>query len=994
MKEGQKFKLIKWNKQLISVATGILLVSQLAVGPVQVLAETTDETTPNSSENIDPESPLDVGMSSELFTADNQKSDGNAGGESQASADRATTRNNLSPQNDTITTQADLQGEIDKIEDSGTIILSDNIEVNNEAINISGKNITLTSANGTTLKRVTNYFGGVFSVTNSGSLTLDNVSIDGNENNKATKGSSLITLTSATFTLKSGTLKNGNARDGGAIYAGSGSSVNIEGGTISNNTATFNGGGIYAEGSTSKVNIEGGIVNGNLADTEGGGIYANDGTVTVSGNGTISDNESNFGGGIYADTGTVIVSGSGTISGNKTSSGTVPGLGGGINAYHSEVKIEGGTISDNESDDGGGINATGGTVTVNGTGIISDNTATSYGGGIHANTGTVTMSGGTISGNESATGGGINAEGGTVTVSGGLVYGEAASVTDLIYDYRNNWKKPIENGVVIAKAPSTTSNSFEWNSAIDLDFLLGENIDDVDPFWTISGTNEAQSVGIAYKDGTEAGGFIPVADTKLKLTPNLLDVSDKTYNGKIQTVVPMDKNECFRKAFAEEVTLTLYQSGMISNRIKDAGYYTVMADVTDEKSTLFSAGHIVTGVNVKKATPTEKDFHYERATDLVYEGEGLTLEKAITAKDESLEHFTVTYVKDNVETETMNEAGTYQIKIAVHNTNNNFNSNQFVLSDATVTVKNAPTKDLYKGTFSKKHTYDGEKPVITITSDEKLGTITPVIKQNNQKVDSSNVGTYQVYAHNDGSEKYAEADTFIGEYEITAKPLTITAEDVKVQQEDLLPALGTVKYGEFATGETEATIFSQLPTANFTTDTAKAGTFEIEMIPGVVTDAANNYTITYQKGTLTVTEKPAEDRVPLYRVYNKNNGEHLYTKSLTEAQGLINKGWQDEGIGWYGGEKTGKAAYRLYNPNSGEHFYTLDQAEYDSVGQAGWNKEGIAFYASEETEIPIYRVFNPNAQDAGSHHYTLSTTENTGLVSEGWRSEGVGFYGK
>lgn len=136
------------------------------------------------------------------------------------------------------------------------------------------------------------------------------------------------------------------------------------------------------------------------------------------------------------------------------------------------------------------------------------------------------------------------------------------------------------------------------------------------------------------------------------------------------------------------------------------------------------------------------------------------------------------------------------------------------------------------------------------------------------------------------------------------------------------------------------------------------------------------------------------DRFPLYRVYNLNNGEHLYTMSQAEAQGLIALGWQDEGIGWYGGQSEGKAVYRIYNQNSGEHFYTLDEGEYEYVAKAGWTKEGIAFYAAENTEIPIYRTFNPNSKDAGSHHYTVSDQENTWLVEQGWVAEGTAFYGK
>lgn len=130
----------------------------------------------------------------------------------------------------------------------------------------------------------------------------------------------------------------------------------------------------------------------------------------------------------------------------------------------------------------------------------------------------------------------------------------------------------------------------------------------------------------------------------------------------------------------------------------------------------------------------------------------------------------------------------------------------------------------------------------------------------------------------------------------------------------------------------------------------------------------------------------------LYRVYNKNSGEHLYTASLGEAKHLINLGWKDEGVAWNLPE-SGTPIYRLYNPNSGEHFYTANQAEYENVAKAGWNKEGIVFHSDLNKKTPIYRLFNPNAKGAGSHHYTVNQTERNNLVSIGWKNEDIAFYG-
>lgn len=286
----------------------------------------------------------------------------------------------------------------------------------------------------------------------------------------------------------------------------------------------------------------------------------------------------------------------------------------------------------------------------------------------------------------------------------------------------------------------------------------------------------------------------------------------------------------------------------------------------------------------------------------------------------------------------------------------------------------------------------------------------------------TNAGEYQVKVAIAGGAVY-DAYSEIKDFSIAKKAITVTADNFTIKKGETLPKL-TVNYDGFVSPDDENTIFDRLPEVSTNADGLSDGTFAITVTPGQLnTDAGANYddTDAYINGSLKVTtannpspnpdptpdpnptpdpeptpdpDPVEEDRLPLYRVYNPNNGEHLYTLSETEAQGLIEQGWQDEGIGWHAGETEGKAAYRLYNPNSGEHFYTLDVNEYDSVANAGWKKEGIAFYAAEDTEIPVYRVFNPNAQAAGSHHYTLSATENSWLIQQGWRAEGTAFYGK
>ncbi|MCR5168691.1 MAG: hypothetical protein K6C13_15975 [Oscillospiraceae bacterium] len=123
-----------------------------------------------------------------------------------------------------------------------------------------------------------------------------------------------------------------NTRVGGGIY-NNGGTINIEGGSITGNTAKYdysNGGGIYNEGT---VNMSGGTISGNKA-YRGGAIYNADitssdkkSTFNMSG-GLITGNEAyNGGGGIYGDYSTFEMSG-GSITGNKSN------YGGGIYSFY------------------------------------------------------------------------------------------------------------------------------------------------------------------------------------------------------------------------------------------------------------------------------------------------------------------------------------------------------------------------------------------------------------------------------------------------------------------------------------------------------------------------------------------------------------------------------------------------------------------------------------------------------------------------------------
>ena len=123
--------------------------------------------------------------------------------------------------------------------------------------------------------------------------------------------------TAINFTMSGGTIQNcranyksGAGGNGGALYISDGkglATVNITGGTITNNYADWNGGAVYLEGGN--VNISGGTMKVNsalgvpgISATEkgnGGGVYLMEGNLTMSGGVVNGNKATRNGGGLY-----------------------------------------------------------------------------------------------------------------------------------------------------------------------------------------------------------------------------------------------------------------------------------------------------------------------------------------------------------------------------------------------------------------------------------------------------------------------------------------------------------------------------------------------------------------------------------------------------------------------------------------------------------------------------------------------------------------------
>lgn len=128
---------------------------------------------------------------------------------------------------------------------------------------------------------------------------------------------------------------------------------------------------------------------------------------------------------------------------------------------------------------------------------------------------------------------------------------------------------------------------------------------------------------------------------------------------------------------------------------------------------------------------------------------------------------------------------------------------------------------------------------------------------------------------------------------------------------------------------------------------------------------------------------PALEEGPLgsiYRLYNPNDGDHLYTEFIAEAYACVREGWRYEGVAWIADDE-GDPVYRLYV--DGRHIFTANEAEMKAMVLQGAADEGIAFRSSGPVEI--WRMYNPNT---GDHVLTASRDEHDALSKAGWYCEG------
>lgn len=243
----------------------------------------------------------------------------------------------------------------------------------------------------------TRFGGGVYMAAGSLTLKTGKIFANGTSATSGNNGGGVYVSNVASFTMYGGTVAKNKAYNGGGVCidgnSSAGGTFTMSGGTIGDSssgvtsaaTTTGNaysnyaanlGGGLYA-GTKTSVTLNGGYISYNYSVENGGGIYTNSDT-TFKANAKYNTSAAS-GGGIYSygSSNTLTMSG-GTIYGNKatgtsTDTDNQKFLGGGGVWFDGTFKMSGGTIQGNSANwYGGGVATYEGYFYMSGSAVIGD----------------------------------------------------------------------------------------------------------------------------------------------------------------------------------------------------------------------------------------------------------------------------------------------------------------------------------------------------------------------------------------------------------------------------------------------------------------------------------------------------------------------------------------------------------------------------------------------------------------------------------------------
>jgi hypothetical protein len=210
------------------------------------------------------------------------------------------------------------------------------------------------------------------------------------------------------------------------------------------------------------------------------------------------------------------------------------------------------------------------------------------------------------------------------------------------------------------------------------------------------------------------------------------------------------------------------------------------------------------------------------------------------------------------------------------------------------------------------------------------------------------------------------------------------------------PQTVTVSY---ATANGTATAGSDYTSVSGTLTFTPGRTFHSILVP-VLSDAAPEgaetftvnlsgpvgATLARSQATGTIEPPPAAAIVAMYRAYNFTADYHFFTISQPEAENAVASGYRKE---WpplpfrvASTQVAGSSALiRMYNPNNGRHLYTLSAGERDFLMGQGLiceKDEGFMLPAPQAGVVEVFRMYNRNS---GTHLYTQNAAEKDFLLA-------------
>ena len=650
----------------------------------------------------------------------------------------------------------------------------------NGSVNIYGGKITDSGTGAAVNNGTMHMYGGEISGNGCG------VQAGGKNNEKKSR--------SGSFYLHGGKITDNHGSRGGGVYVING--FYMDGGEVSNNTATGNGGGIYME--VGSISLSGGKVTGNRAGGDGGGVctyaYSTDrSVVNLSGNAEISDNYAGGrGGGVYLYVYNYLGNGNYcqlTMDSGKITGNTSVGEGGGVYAdaadgnykFRSTVNVKGGAQ-----------------ITGNKKGKEDNNLyLPRY------------SEGATIRGDLDDT-----ADIRVTTET------KPSAGSDMTIAKKSAWV----SGTVTVPDSAFKSDDVNYNTRIEDDGSTVKLVPHTH-VWTYSASGAV--ITAVCSDCKASGGSLTIkapADLTYSGGDKEATLDNKLQTGvTVPTVTYQVKNGKSFEAFSGTPT--------------DAGEY--KASIT--------VGSVTASVTyeIGKATPTVADFVFTAPSNLNYDGESKIA--AVSSTKIGMGDVTVKYYdKDGKEAEPTN-AGDYTVKIDVAAGDNYNEASGLTSGDWTFTIQTNNTAPSVTLSGDMVYTSKQIRPTVTVkignTTLEKDKDYTVTYGEN--KNAGKKTGTVTITAK--GNYDFAQV---VEMFDITAQIIQVTAEnkssrvgqnivELTYTHTERLPYAGDEFSGALVTSA----------------DKNQAGIYDITQ--GTLT-LGGNYTIIFNKGTYTVNAKDVQ----------------------------------------------------------------------------------------------------------------------------------------